>query len=48
MKSKTIRSRVRLGTALAALAISLGSVTASAPAMAQRSGTFRPSQQVLL
>lgn len=49
MKIKTIRSRVRLGTALAALAISLGSVTVPAPAMAQRqAGTFRPSQQVLL
>jgi pilus assembly protein CpaC len=48
MKSKTIRSRVRLGTALAALAISLGSAAAPVPAMAQRAGTFRPSQQVLL
>ena len=48
MKSITNRSRVRLGTALAALAIGLGSVTAAAPAMAQRAGTFRPSQTVLL
>jgi pilus assembly protein CpaC len=48
MKSITNRSRVRLGTALAALAIGLGGVTAAAPANAQRAGTFRPSQQVLL
>ena len=49
MKSITIRSRMTLGTALAALALGLGSVTAAAPAMAQRqAGTFRPSQQVLL
>ncbi len=48
MKSITNRSRVRLGTALAALAIGLGSVTAAAPATAQKASTFRPSQQVLL
>ncbi len=49
MKTITNRSRVRLGSALAALALSLGSVTAAAPAMAQRqAGTFRPSQHVLL
>jgi pilus assembly protein CpaC len=48
MKSITNRSRVSLGSALAALAIGLGSVTVAAPAEAQRAGTFRPSQQVLL
>ena len=48
MKSITKKSRVRLGTALAALAIGFGSVTAAAPATAQRAGSFRPSQQVLL
>ena len=49
MKSITNRSRVRLGTALAALAIGLGSITAAAPvSAAPRAGTFRPSQQVLL
>jgi pilus assembly protein CpaC len=49
MKSITNRSRVRLGTALAALAIGLGSLTAVAPATAApRAGTFRPSQSVLL
>jgi pilus assembly protein CpaC len=49
MKSITIRSRMSLGTALAALALGLGAVTAAAPAMAERqAGTFRPSQQVLL
>ena len=35
MKSITKHSRVRLGTALAALAIGLGSVSASVPAMAK-------------
>lgn len=48
MKSITNRSRVRLGTALAALAIGFGGITAAAPATAQKAGTFRPSQQVLL
>jgi len=48
MKTITNHRRVRLGTALAALAIGLGTVTAAAPATAQRAGTFRPSQQVLL
>ena len=45
---KTISNRSRLGSALVALAIGLGSLTAAAPAMAQKAGTFRPSQQVLL
>ena len=50
MKSITKKSRVRLGTALAALAISFGSVTAVAPASAAapKAGSFRPSQTVLL
>src|SRR6476619_1230254 len=50
MKSITKHSRVRLGTALAALAIGLGSVSASVPAMAAapKAGSFRPSQTVLL
>ena len=49
MKTITNRSRARLGSALAALALGLGSVTVAAPAVAQRqAGTFRPSQQVLL
>ena len=49
MTSITNRSRARLGTALAALALGLGSMTAATPAAAQRqAGTFRPSQQVLL
>ena len=48
MKSITKSRRVRLGTALAALAIGLGSVSAAVPAAAQKAGTFRPSQQVLL
>jgi pilus assembly protein CpaC len=49
MNSITKSSRVRLGTALAALAIGLGSVTAAAPAWAApKAGSFRPSQTVLL
>ena len=49
MTSFSLRSHARLGTALAALALGLGSVAASAPASAQRpAGTYRPSQQVLL
>jgi pilus assembly protein CpaC len=47
MKSITIRSRVRLGTALAALALGLGGLTASAPAMAAApSGAAKPSQNM--
>jgi pilus assembly protein CpaC len=49
MTSITIRRRARLGTALAALALSLGSVAVATPAAAgQRAGTFKPSGQVLL
>src|SRR5688572_6218635 len=49
MTNNSIRRQARLGTALAALALGLGSVAASAPASAQRpAGTYRPSQQVLL
>ena len=49
MTSKSNRRRVRLGSAIAALALGFGSVTIAAPANAQRpAGTFRPSQQVLL
>ena len=35
MTSLNIRNRARLGTAMAALALSLGTVTAAAPAAAQ-------------
>ncbi len=50
MTSNKIRSRARLGTALAALALGLGSVAAVAPASAaaRPAGTFRPTGQVLL
>jgi pilus assembly protein CpaC len=49
MTSNNIRRRARLGTALAALAISLGTVAGAAPAAAQRpAGTFKPTGQVLL
>jgi pilus assembly protein CpaC len=46
MKSITIRSRMSLGTALAALALGLGSFAAAAPAMAQPVGAARPSQNL--
>ena len=46
MKSITIRSRVRMGTALAALALGLGSLTAAAPASAQPAGAAKPSQSM--
>ena len=49
MTSITIRRHARLGTALAALALSLGTVAAATPAAAgQRAGTFKPTGQVLL
>src|SRR4051812_48766109 len=49
MNSISKNSRVRLGTALAALAIGLGGVTASATAWAApKTGTYRPSAQVEL
>ena len=51
MTSNKILRRARLGSALAALAISLGTVAAAAPAVAaaQRpAGTFKPTGQVLL
>ncbi|NUT01300.1 MAG: type II and III secretion system protein family protein [Sphingomonas sp.] len=40
--------RARLGTAFAALAIGLGTVAAPAPAFAQASRNYRPSQEVQL
>ncbi len=48
MTNSKISRRARLGTALAALAISLGTVAATAPALAQASRNYRPSQQVQL
>ena len=49
MTSNNIRRHARLGSALAALALSLGTVAVAAPVSAQRpAGTYRPSQQVLL
>ena len=52
MNIQAIHRRARLGTALAALAAGLAAVAAPAPAAAQprayASGTYRPSQQVLL
>jgi pilus assembly protein CpaC len=52
MKTVAITRRVHLGTAYAALAISLAALAAPAPALAQpkaySSGTYRPSNQVLL
>ena len=52
MNIQAINRRARLGTAVAALAAGLAVVAAPAPASAQpkayASGTYRPSQQVLL
>jgi pilus assembly protein CpaC len=42
----TNRTRARLGTALAALALGLGSVTAAVPAIAQPAGAARPTQMM--
>jgi pilus assembly protein CpaC len=52
MKTRNIDSRVRLGTAIAALAMGLGAIAAE-PAMAAQpkaysSGSYRPTQQVQL
>ena len=47
----SIRRRARLGSALAALALSVGTVAVATPAAAARpaaAGTYRPSTQVLL
>jgi pilus assembly protein CpaC len=51
MTSNSIRSHARLGTALAALALGLGSAVAAAPAIAAQpasAGTYRPSSKVQL
>ena len=51
MTSISIRRRARLGSALAALALGLGTIAVATPAAAapqRTSGSFRPSQQVLL
>jgi pilus assembly protein CpaC len=49
MNTRTITRRARLGTALAALAISLGTVCTSTPALAASvPSTYKPSRQVLL
>lgn len=48
MTSNSIRRHARLGTALAALAMSFGSVAVATPAMAAPAGTFKPSGTVLL
>ena len=52
MNIQAIHSRARLGTALAALTVAIAAAAAPAPAAAQprayASGTYRPSQQVLL
>ena len=50
MTSITIKRHARLGTALAALAISFGTVAVATPAAAAQrpTGTFRPTSQVLL
>jgi pilus assembly protein CpaC len=49
MTSRNITRRARLGTALAALAIGLGTVAGSTPALAQSAQrTYRPSGQAML
>jgi pilus assembly protein CpaC len=51
MTSISIRRHARLGTALAALALSLGSIAVASPAVAAQpaaAGTYRPTSQVLL
>ena len=49
MTSNSIRRRARLGTALAALALGLGTVAVASPAAAaQPAGSYRPTTQVLL
>ncbi|HEY6662880.1 MAG TPA: type II and III secretion system protein family protein [Sphingomicrobium sp.] len=49
MKTRNNTCRARLGTALVALAVGLGTVSAAAPALAQPvSSTYKPSRQVLL
>jgi len=52
MNIQAIHRRARLGTALAALTAGIAAVAAPAPAAAQpkayASGTYRPSQKVLL
>ena len=49
MKTRNITRRARLGTALAALALGVGSLCATAPAAAaQPSGSYKPTKQLLL
>ena len=48
MTSRSKIRRARLGTAFATLAIGLGTVAAPAPAFAQASRNYRPSQEVQL
>jgi pilus assembly protein CpaC len=48
MTSKSIRLRANLGTALAALALSFGTVAVATPAAARPAGTFKPTSQLLL
>ena len=48
MTSKTVLRHARLGTALAALALGLGTIAVATPAAARPAGTYRPSTQVQL
>jgi pilus assembly protein CpaC len=52
MKTRNMTSRARLGTAVAAMAFGIASITAPAPALAQpkayTSGTYRPTTMVAL
>ena len=48
MTSLSIRRHARLGTALAALALGLGTIAIATPAAARPAGAYRPSTRVLL
>ena len=48
MKNRTFSSRARLGTAMIALAVGLGTVAAPAQAAAQSAESYRPTSQVQL
>ncbi|MDQ3245869.1 MAG: type II and III secretion system protein family protein [Pseudomonadota bacterium] len=48
MTNRNIRGRVKLGSAIAALAIGLAGIAATPAAAAQPAGTYKPTQQVML
>ena len=48
MTSRNTTSRGRLGTAMIALAVGLGTIPASTPALAQSARSYKPTQEVQL